>query len=201
MRDPGPKATGQAQYFYHLSVAEQVAAIDNFANGTSPYDFTTDIDAVTNPEAAVLTWTVNGDGASAVSEMNDKNIYITIMDDTMAELFEPFHIDLSSELMYVVDPAGPKQHLPTIPLWVHTYGAHPKSQLKSLEIVIIGPNDNNPGRIGFQHTRVEVYEENLVAELTVERVGGSEGPVSVEYWVQNDKLDETATFGRDYKEC
>eukprot|EP01083_Nonionella_stella_P222935 795052_1 len=74
------------------------------------------------------------------------------------------------------------------------------SDINIMSVIIIGPNGGNRGLIQFADAQYEVYEEDQSITIPVQRVNGSDGDISVEYFVINHKLPESATFGRDYQE-
>ena len=72
--------------------------------------------------------------------------------------------------------------------------------LNVMSVVIIAPNGGQRGVVQFVEKQYQVYEQDKTIEIPVERINGTDGDISVEYYVINKKLPTTATFGRDYQE-
>ena len=107
------------------------------------------------------------------------NIIVRIKDDHIFDtVFKEFQIKIS--------PEGPVYLSP--------------DDLDTTSVIIIAPNGGDRGVIQFEETQYQFYEEDGLVKIPVQRVDGSDGDISVEYFVRNEKLPETATYGRDYKE-
>ena len=66
------------------------------------------------------------------------------------------------------------------------------------KVVILGPSDVQSGTVGFSQLEYRVEESSGRVALEVTRIGGSAGPISVEYSVSSRKTGGEASFGRDY---
>ena len=159
-----------AIYFYNLTEQERIFADKSLGINLVNYDFTTEDPNITN---GTKTW------INQVGDRESKYIEVEINDDGIYEEdFEEFVIQIMPKTMVYLT----------------------SEDIQNLSVIIIAPNNGKRGTIQFTETRYQVYEDHGVLQIPVERIEGSDGDISVEYSVINEKLAQTATFGRDYKE-
>jgi urease beta subunit len=110
----------------------------------------------------------------ANGESGDKTFTISILDDSEVEGDETFKVELSS-----------------------IEGANEGDIKESTVTITDNDSSTEPGKLSFSSTQYEVNEDDNTVTITVQRTGGSDGEVSVEYETFTPYGYE-ATPGEDY---
>jgi ribosomal protein L35AE/L33A len=169
--EPGTLQFSEATY----SVDENGGTVTLTVTRVGGSDGVVSVDYATSDDTATA-----GDDYTAVSgtlnwkdgSSNDKTITVFIVDDTIPEDDETFSLTLSN---------------PT--------GGATIGDPSTAEVTIIDDDDDKEhGTLQFKKAKYSVDENDVSVEITVTRVGGSDGAVSVKY----KSFDSTATAGEDY---
>ena len=169
--DPGTVQFSQAD----ISVGESNSAVTITVDRQGGSAGAASADVATSPGTA----TADADYETTVTQVNwadgedgSRNVPITLFPDTQPEPDETFSVELSN-----------------------VTGAAPGARQVATVTIIDDDTPGAPGTIQFSQADFSVGEGSAAATISVNRQGGSTGPISADYAT----ADGTATAGSDYQ--